>query len=100
MIMVWLRCLHQNNSTSSNKIDDIDFNESSNCLFIGTGGSYAGAYFAAKIINLLYGCNTYPMYPRDVLYRNNNNIDKVVLFSYSGTTNDIIMSVKDLNKKD
>ena len=93
------RIINALNSTSSNKIDDIDFNESSNCLFIGTGGSYAGAYFAAKIINLLYGCNTYPMYPRDVLYRNNNNIDKVVLFSYSGTTNDIIMSVKDLNKK-
>ena len=39
------------------------------------------------------------MYPRDVLYRNNNNINKVVLFSYSGTTNDIITSVKDLDKK-
>ena len=39
------------------------------------------------------------MYPRDVLYRNNNNIDKVVLFSYSGTTKDIIISVKDLNNK-
>ena len=39
------------------------------------------------------------MYPRDVLYRNNSNIDKVVLFSYSGTTNDIITSVKNLNKK-
>ena len=87
------------NSTASNKIDNIAFNENNNCLFIGTGGSYAGAYFAAKITNLLYGCNTYPMYPRDVLYRNNNNIDKVVLFSYSGTTNDIITSVKDLNKK-
>ena len=39
------------------------------------------------------------MYPRDVLFRNNNNIDKVVLFSYSGTTNDIITSVKDLSRK-
>ena len=68
-------------------------------MFIGTGGSYAGAFFASKIINLLYGCNTYSMYPRDVLYRNNKNIDKVLLFSYSGTTNDIIYSVKDLNKK-
>ena len=93
------RIINAINSTSSNKINDIDFNESSNCLFIGTGGSYAGAYFAAKITNLLYGCNTYAMYPRDVLYRNNNNIDKVVLFSYSGTTNDIITSVKNLNKK-
>ena len=82
-----------------NNLEGIAFSESNNCLFIGTGGSYAGAYFSAKIINLLYGCNTYSMYPRDVLYRNNNNIDKVILFSYSGTTNDIITSVKDFNKK-
>lgn len=87
-------------SSASNKIDDINFNEKNSYLFIGTGGSYAGAYFASKIINLLYGCNTYSMYPRDVLYRNNKNIDKVLLFSYSGTTNDIINSVKDFDKKD
>lgn len=93
------RIINAINSTASNKIKDIDFNDSNNCLFIGTGGSYAGAFFASKIINLLYGCNTYSMYPRDVLYRNNKNIDKVLLFSYSGTTNDIISSVKDLNKK-
>lgn len=93
------RIINATNSSASSKIVDIDFNKNSNCLFIGTGGSYAGAYFASKIINLLYGCNTYSMYPRDVLYRNNSNIDKVILFSYSGTTNDIITSVKDLNKK-
>ena len=93
------RIINAVNSSASNKIDDIIFNENNNCLFIGTGGSYAGAYFSAKIINLLYGCNTYSMYPRDALYRNNDNIDRIVLFSYSGTTNDIIASVKDLNKK-
>jgi len=93
------RIINAINSSTSKKIDDIAFNENNNCLFIGTGGSYAGAYFASKIINLLYGCNAYSMYPRDVLYRNNSKIDKVVLFSYSGTTNDIITSVKNLNKK-
>lgn len=93
------RIINAVNSLASSKIKEIDFKENSNCLFIGTGGSYAGAYFASKIINLLYGCNTYAMYPRDVLYRNNNSIDKVVLFSYSGTTNDIITSVKDFDKK-
>lgn len=93
------RIINAIKSSASNKIDNIVFSENSNCLFIGTGGSYAGAYFASKITNLLYGCNTYSMYPRDVLYRNNNNIDKIILFSYSGTTNDIITSVKDLNKK-
>ncbi len=94
------RIINAINSPKSNKIAEIAFNENNNCLFIGTGGSYAGAYFSAKVTNLLYGCNTYSMYPRDVLYRNNQNIDKVILFSYSGTTNDIINSVKDFNKKD
>ncbi len=94
------RLINAINSTASNKIDNIVFNKNNNCLFIGTGGSYAGAYFAAKITNLIYGCNTYSLYPRDVLYRNNSNINKVLLFSYSGTTNDIITSVKNFNKKD
>lgn len=31
--------------------------------------------------------------------RNNKNIDKVILFSYSGTTNDIIGSVKEFDNK-
>ena len=86
-------------SSASDRLKDIGFNSFSNCLFIGTGGSYAGAYFSSKIINLLYGCNTLSLHPRDVLYRNNNNIDKVILFSYSGTTNDIINSVKDLDNQ-
>ena len=93
------RIINAVNSTASKKIEEINFNESNNCLFIGAGGSYAGAFFASKIINLLYGSNTYSMYPRDVLYRNNKNIDKVLLFSYSGTTNDIISSVKGFSKK-
>lgn len=93
------RIINAVNSTASNKIADINFNENNNCLFIGTGGSYAGAYYAAKIINMLYGCNTYSMYPRDILYRNNKKIDKLVLFSYSGTTNDIISSVKGFDKR-
>lgn len=90
------------NAVKSNvncKIDDINFNEFSNCLFVGTGGSYAGAYFCSRIINLLYGCNTYPMYPRDILYRNNSKIDKIILFSYSGTTNDIMRSIGEFDSK-
>ena len=39
------------------------------------------------------------MYPRDALYRNNQNIDKIILFSYSGTTNDVMNSVKEIDKK-
>jgi len=85
-----------NNTLKSNalsKLEIINFNENDNYLFIGTGGSFAAAYFASTIINQLYGCNTYAMYPRNVIYRNNKNIDKAILFSYSGTTNDIMNSV-------
>lgn len=91
------RLINAVNSNVSNKLDDIGFNGDSNCLFIGTGGSYAGAKFASKIVNMLYGCNTYSMYPRDVIYRNNNNINKAILFSYSGTTSDIINSIKNFD---
>ena len=94
------RVINAINSSANIKLNSIDFNINSNCVFIGTGGSYAGAYFASRVINLLYGCNTYSMYPRDFLYRNNELINKIILFSYSGTTNDIIRSVKDFNNKD
>ena len=94
------RIINAINSSVYEKMKNINFNGDDNYLFIGTGGSYAGAYFASKVINLMYGSNTYAMYPRDVLYRNNKFINKVLLFSYSGTTNDIINSVKDMNKND
>ena len=93
------RVINAINSSATIKLDEIDFNSNGNYLFIGTGGSYAGSLFSSKIINTLYGSNTYSLYPRDVLYRNNNKIDKVILFSYSGTTNDIINSVKDFDKE-
>lgn len=91
------RAINAINSKVCDKIKDIDFNVNDNCLFVGTGGSYAGSLFASKIINLLYGCNTYSLYPRDVIYRNNKNINKIILFSYSGTTNDIIKSIKNFD---
>lgn len=93
------RAINAINSKVCDKIKDIDFNVNDNCLFVGTGGSYAGSLFASKIINLLYGCNTYSLYPRDVIYRNNKNINKIILFSYSGTTNDIIKSIKNFDNK-
>ena len=93
------RAINAINSKVCDKIKDIDFNVNDNCLFVGTGGSYAGSIFASKVINLLYGCNTYSLYPRDVIYRNNKNINKIILFSYSGTTNDIINSIKKFDNK-
>ncbi len=87
------RVINAINNDDSNKLNDIIFNKNSSFLFIGTGGSFAGANFASKVINHLYGCNTYALYPRDVLYRNNDSINDVFLFSYSGTTNDLLKSV-------
>lgn len=92
------RILNALNSKATNKLLDMNFELSNNCLFIGTGGSFAAAYFASRVINEKYGCNTYPIYPRDVLYRNNSNIDRIFLFSYSGTTSDVINCVQSFNK--
>lgn len=94
------RVINAINSNAYDKLLDINFNNSKSYLFIGTGGSFAGASFASTVINELYGASTYSLYPRDALYRNNINIDKAFLFSYSGTTNDLIQSVKDFNKND
>lgn len=92
------RVINAINSNAYDKLLDINFDNSKSYLFIGTGGSFAGASFASTVINELYGASTYSLYPRDALYRNNINIDKAFLFSYSGTTNDIIQSVKDFDK--
>ncbi len=92
------RVINAINSNAYDKLLDINFDKSKSYLFIGTGGSFAGASFASTVINELYGASTYSLYPRDALYRNNINIDKAFLFSYSGTTNDIIQSVKDFDK--
>ena len=92
------RVINAINSNAYDKLLDINFDNSKSYLFIGTGGSFAGASFASTVINELYGASTYSLYPRDALYRNNISIDKAFLFSYSGTTNDLIQSVKDFDK--
>lgn len=94
------RVINAVNSPACKKLEEIGFCKDTNCLFIGTGGSYAGSIFSSKVINALYGCNTYSLYPRDILYRNNSNINKIILFSYSGTTNDIVCSAREFDKKD
>lgn len=78
-------------------LEEIRFSKDDKVLFIGTGGSYVGAYFSSKIINLVYGCSCLALYPRDVLYHNNKYISKIFLFSYSGSTNDSLESVKEID---
>ena len=95
------RIINALKSDATKKLKNINFNENENYLFIASGGSFAAAKFASIITNYVLGCNTYTLYPREVIYRNNKKIDKVILFSYSGTTKDLIKSVKDFdsNKK-
>ena len=46
------RIINAISSSAYDKLNDIEFNLNYNYLFIGTGGSYAGAYFSSKVINL------------------------------------------------
>ena len=86
------RIINAINSSAYNKLTKIDFESLNNSIFVGTGGSFAGAKFSSKLINHLYGINTVALYPRDLYYRNNNSVDSVFLFTYSGTTNDLLVS--------
>lgn len=88
------RVINAINSDAPNNISNVNFSKNENYLFVGTGGSFAPAVFCSKLVNYFLGCNAYPIYPRDVLYRNNSSIDKMILFSYSGTTNDLIEGTK------
>ena len=86
------RIINAINSSAYDKLAKINFESFNNSIFVGTGGSFAGAKFSSKLINHLYGVNTTILYPRDLYYRNNNSVDSVFLFTYSGTTNDLLLS--------
>lgn len=86
------RVINALKTESYQDINNINFQSQGNYIFTGTGGSYATAIFASICINDLYSCNTYHLLPRDILHRNNDNITSVIMFSYSGTTNDLITS--------
>ncbi len=90
------RVLNAVNSKAYDELKQVDFKDLDNCLFIGTGGSFSAAYFASRVINNLYGINAFPLLPRDVKYRNNSKVQKIILFSYSGTTKDLITATEDI----
>ena len=91
------RVINALNSKAYQKLKQLEFKDYNNSLFIGTGGSFAGAKFAAKIINNLYGTNSFALLPRDVYYHNNSKVDKVFLFTYSGTTNDLFVATSKIS---
>ena len=91
------RVINALNSNAYHKLEKINFKEIKNSLFVGTGGSLAGATFASKVINNLYGTNVISSLPRDTYYRNNKQIDTVFLFSYSGTTSDLLTGTANID---
>lgn len=91
------RVLNAINSNAYQKLREINFDKINNALFIGTGGSYSCAKLSSKIINNIYDTNTQALLPRDVYYRNNKKIDKAFLFTYSGTTNDLLVGTSDIS---
>ena len=93
------RIINAINSSAYDKLFKIDFKCFNNSIFVGTGGSFAGAKFSSKLINHLYGINTIALYPRDLYYRNNNSVDSVFLFTYSGTTNDLLVGANLIDNK-
>ena len=93
------RIINAINSSAYDKLSKIDFRGLNNSIFVGTGGSFAGAKFSSKLINHLYGINTIALYPRDLYYRNNNSVDSVFLFTYSGTTNDLLVGASLIDNK-
>ena len=64
------RIINAINSNAYDKLVKIDFNSLNNSIFVGTGGSFAGAKFASKLINYLYGINTNALFSREVYYIN------------------------------
>lgn len=93
------RIINAINSSAYDKLVKVDFESLNNSIFVGTGGSFAGAKFSSKLINHLYGINTIALYPRDLYYRNNSNVESVFLFTYSGTTNDLLVSTSLIDNK-
>lgn len=68
------------------RIDELD----GTTVFLGTGGSKTPAIFASKVVNIMNGITTLVKNPRDMIYRNNNDIKNLFTFSYSGISHDIL----------
>ena len=94
------RILNSLNNDLCEKLEDMIKGINGTTLYLGTGGSFAAAYFASKVVNELTGTTTVADYPREVHYRNNKDVDKIFLFSYSGTTPDLLTVCKELPEKD
>lgn len=74
---------------------DFDYNNilkslSNNVVCVGTGSSYSTAYLFAKILRNVFNKNAIAMTPRQLLNEKSMKNNSIIIFSYSGTSKDII----------
>lgn len=74
---------------ATNEVKSVLLSLPDRVLTVGTGGSYAAALFAAKCINTYETGFAESVKPRDALLFPLDKYGLVLLFSYSGLTNDI-----------
>ncbi len=68
-------------------------------LCVGVGGSKVVSDFASKVLNSKNGCVTESVEPRDMLYKNLNGYQNVLVSSYGGRNYGVDVSLNnDLNK--
>lgn len=84
----------ENNENILNEL----FKKDGKYIFLATGSSFTISFFWAKIINIHYGCFTKAVLPRDFIYSNYDNVDKIIVFSYSGVTNDLVKAVEKIKR--
>lgn len=93
--LLFSRILDTLNKTDLLKVKEQLSSIRGNTIFVGVGGSSVVSDFASKV-ELNNGINTC-MGPRDLLYKNINNYDNIIIFSYSGKGY-VVDSIKDINK--
>ena len=76
------------------KISKLSFNSvlkklKKNVICVGSGASFSTAYLSSKILNKYFNKNAVAMTPRDLINNHFNEEMSIIIYSYSGTSNDI-----------
>lgn len=82
--------LIKNKLIKSNSLDisNVVNSTSRNIICIGSGSSLSTAYFFSKLLNIYYDKKAIYMTPRDLLNSKIGDYETILIFSYSGTSND------------
>lgn len=85
------RILRSMESDASQRVKAILDGIDGTIYMVGTGGSYASALYAAETVNEYHPTSkAVACHPRDILISGLNKVTAVFLFSYSGSTKDIM----------